>query len=265
MTTRPKTQNPPSGSYQAPAVEKAIDILEYLAERQNGASMTELCRALERSMGELYRVMIALERRRFVYKSVETDRYSLSLRLFELSHKHPPIAQLVRAAHPVMDELARRSMQSCHLAMAQDMQLYVLASTDSPLPMHYSVKVGATFPLLETSSGVVITAFAGDVRIETVLGEEEKELRTGYRERFDRIRRIGYEVWDSKVVRGVTNLSVAIRDHSGMAKAALTIPYLEQAGAIPTRKDALALLVDAATTLSRELGHGDALASEAVS
>ena len=244
-----------AAAYQVPAVEKALDILEHLAERPDGAGMTELAQALGRSMGEIYRTVIALERREFLVKDPATDRYHLSLRLFELAHRHPPVARLVRLAQPILDDLAAVTLQSCHLAVADGHRLLILATAESPLPMHYSVKVGAAFPLMETSSGAVIVAGARPERREAVLAALPPAERAEAEARCAAAARAGHEVIESRVVRGVTNLSAPVRDHAGIVIAALTIPYLEQSRAEASRAAALARLVGAAARLSASLGY----------
>ena len=243
--------------YAAPAAEKALDILETLAEQTAGTTAAELCRLLGRLMGEVYRVLLALERRGYVAKDAASERYHLTLRLFDLAHRFPPTARLVRSAQPVLDELAVATMQSCHLVAAEGDAAVVLAAADSPMPMRYGVKVGARFPLMETSSGVVIAAFGRPRVRREALPADGPESLDDYADRFARIRRRGYEVWDSHVVRGVTNVTAPVFDHAGLACAAVTVPYLEQSRAEPTRADALMRVIDAGTALSRTMGAAD--------
>src|SRR3546814_4669283 len=85
-----------------------------------GMSMTEMVTALGRSMGELYRVVVYLERRGYLTRDADSDRYALSLRLFEMSHRHPPTDRLVKRAIPILEALAAETEQSCHLAVLHD-------------------------------------------------------------------------------------------------------------------------------------------------
>lgn len=255
---KPNGDAKPVGTYQVPAVDKALDVLELLASRPDGAAMTDLANALGRSMGEIYRTVITLERRAFLYKHPVSERYHLSLKLFELAHRHPPMARLLHMAQPLLEDLALATLQSCHLAVAERHELLIVAAANSPLPMHYSVKVGAKFPLLETSSGVVITAFQNEGRIEATLGALPTDEHAGLQRRFADARRLGHEAWESRVVRGVTNLTVPVSDHSGRVIAAMTVPYLEQTRASQTRESTLLALRDAGRALSRGLGAQDA-------
>ena len=242
-------------SYRAPAAEKALDILESLACQTKGISLASLSRELGRSVGELYRVVTILERRGYILRDRESDHYLLSPRLFELSHVHPPSAKLLTFARPIMESLSRQITQSCHLAVANGTKILILASEDSPLPMRYSVKTGASFQLLETSSGIVILAFSNQDLVEKQFSGMSARDRRSFMERMEAVRDSGYEMRESAVVGGVINISTPVFDHFGTAKAALTIPYLTQTSAEVSADDARERLRHAANELSGKFGY----------
>ena len=74
-------------SYSVPAAEKALDVLEFMASQPEGMTITALAGALGRSVHELYRVILVLEARGYLYRRSGSDRYRLSLKLFELAHR----------------------------------------------------------------------------------------------------------------------------------------------------------------------------------
>src|SRR5690606_10794944 len=56
------------GRYAVPALDKAFDVVELLASTPGGATLNEIATRLGRSMGELFRIVIALERRGLLQK-----------------------------------------------------------------------------------------------------------------------------------------------------------------------------------------------------
>jgi len=226
-------QNKPSKKketkgYNSPAVEKAIDVLEFLASQGDGVSITAISEGLGRSVGEIYRIVRAMEHRRLVSKDPATERFSLSLRLFELAHQYPPIERLTRAARAEMALLSDRTLQSCHLAVVDRGRVIIVAAEESPLPMHYGVKVGASFNMLETSSGAVIAAFSSTSERSVYLGKTGPLQRAELESRFNRIVHDGFEIRQSDVVEGISNIAVPVRSQEGLVLAALTVPYLKQ-------------------------------------
>ena len=103
--------------YRAPALEKGLDIIELLASHSEGLTQVEVAKALDRSSSEIYRMLSTLVRRGYVIRSLSGDRYSLSLKMFSISQRHPPIGRVIESALPRMRAMTRRAWQSCHMAM----------------------------------------------------------------------------------------------------------------------------------------------------
>jgi len=251
----------PRPEYKAPAADKALDILEFMAERPDGVTQTEISLGLGRSISEIYRIIQLLEKRGYLIKT-PTDRYRLSLKLFELAHAHPPVNRLIDAALPVMRTLVLNADQSCHLVVLADLKALVLLQVDSPLPMRYSVALGSSFPIFETSSGAVLLATMPakerDALTDQIfdLGEAEQS-REEVAERLKKIAELDYEMRPSLAVEGCTNISAPVRDHRGETVAALTVPYLKQKKVRFDRASVLAATRAAAAEISRALGASD--------
>ena len=91
-------------------------MLELLAREAAGLSLNEIAGALGRTSSELFRMVVALARRGYIEQR-DGDRYTLTLKLFELAHRHKPIKSLTAAAAPLMLDLVQRALQSCPLTV----------------------------------------------------------------------------------------------------------------------------------------------------
>lgn len=239
--------------YRAPALEKGLDILELLALQPSGMSLTAMSREMGRSLGEIYRIALALEARGYIRREADSDSFALTLRLFELASEHPPMNRLLSAALPEMQRLAVEAEQSCHLAIVTNGQLLVIAQVDSPRPMHYAVRMGARFPVLETSSGAVFLAFGGGIDALEDAKKQSPDFAADIEQRLDDIRRMGGERRQSLVVSGVINLSQPVFDRHGVV-AVLTMPFLDQRGLAVGVDQAAAAITASAQRLSAALG-----------
>ncbi|KAA0971978.1 IclR family transcriptional regulator [Aureimonas fodinaquatilis] len=215
-------------SYAAPAVDKAFDIIDLVAGEIDGLTVTDIALRLGRSTSQIYRIVVSLHRLGFLRRNEQTDRYELALKLYELATRHPPLQRLIHHANPVLAALSDDTDQSCHLASITGTSLVILAQADSPMPMHYTVKLGSRFPAMETSSGVVIGAFSSPNRQQILLADFSAEEQKQFRARFDAIARDGYERRDSEVTAGVINLSKPVFDAAGQPVAAVTVLFLPQ-------------------------------------
>jgi DNA-binding IclR family transcriptional regulator len=245
--------------YTAPALEKGLDILELLSTEEQGLMQTEIARRLQRSVSEIFRMLVVLEDRGYVMQEPESDRYVLTTLLFEVAHRTPMIKRLTTSAAPVMQRLAREVNQSCHLAMISGDSVIVIGQVDSPGNNIMSVRLGAKIDLWRASSGRVILAHQSETALSEALDRvplPEGKMPETIREELAAIRQTGHEVMDSFVARGIVNISAPVINHSGSAIAALTIPYLQRYGEVipfDTCRDAL---LRAAALISRNLGGG---------
>ncbi|WP_029041446.1 IclR family transcriptional regulator [Cucumibacter marinus] len=251
------TQSP--RKYTAPALEKGLDILELLSTQESGLSQAEIARALNRSVSEIFRMLVVLEARGYVNQNLDNDRYVLTTLLFELAHRMPLVRRLTALAGPLMRTLAHEINQSVHLAILSDDAILVIGQVDSPGNNVMSVRLGAKIELWRASSGRVILAYLPEDELTEFV--ERAPLPEGMdldrlRAELAQIRKAGSEVMDSFVVRGIVNISAPVIDHSGRAIAAMTIPHLERLNEPISFSDCRNRLLEATRTLTRSLGGG---------
>jgi DNA-binding IclR family transcriptional regulator len=221
------------GRYRAPALEKGLDILELLADRPEGLSQSEIARGLGRTVGEIFRMLNCLVERGYLAIQRPSDRYILTLKLFELAHRHTPIDRLLGNAGPLMRELAAQVHQSCHLALIESGHGVVVAQTDSPGHIGFAVRVGSVIGLANTASGRVLLAFqtADDrarILSKAAAADQESSVRPNFARELEAIRTRGFEEMDSTRIRGVRDVSAPVFDHRGSAVAAMTVPFIER-------------------------------------
>lgn len=229
--TRTSTTSRQSLKYATPALDKGLDILEYLAHDPAGATKSQLARELNRTVSEIFRMLLCLERRGYIAQ-IENERYSLTLKLFQLIQEHPPTERLIADALPVMQRLAHETLQSCHMGVIERDRVVILAQVNAPSTQVFYVKLGSTIDILESSSGYVILAHQDHTQRSLTIAnwsrETGKKPPSSLMRHLDRLRKIGYERRASYVVKGVINISFPIFDDRGTPLAALTIPLIER-------------------------------------
>ncbi len=222
------------GRYAAPALEKGLDILELFASESAGLSGSDVARRLGRSVGEIFRMLVCLERRGYICETDSDDRFELTLKLFELAHRHHPLDRLVAHARPLLQEVANHTGQSCHLAMLSDAAIIVVAQVDAPSSMGFSLRLGAQIDLFDTASGHVILAFQSPAARQRSLAAWQRRSRRAFPARLEKhlaaIRSRGHEEMRSYQVHGVLNISYPVFNQHGEAIAAISVPFIERVG-----------------------------------
>ncbi|SDE19126.1 IclR family transcriptional regulator [Paraburkholderia lycopersici] len=220
--------------YRAPALDKGLDILELLAEQRGGLTRAEITKALGRNASEIYRMLERLVARQYAVRSEAGDRYALSLKLFALAHRHPPIERLIGEALPLMQRFADDAEQSCHLTVYDRGNLLVIAQVDGPGTWGIAVRPGSRVGLVDTSSGRTLLAWQTPEQRAHMLAEHTKVKgevtidRAALEAACAQVREAGYSRKDSQQIFGVTDVTFPVLGPSGQAIAALTCPFLKR-------------------------------------
>jgi DNA-binding IclR family transcriptional regulator len=262
-TATPSITIAQSGKYASPALDKGLDVLELLAKESGGLTKSEISRRLGRTVSEIFRMLLCLERRGYIAQAAD-ERYTLTLKLFQLVQEHPPTERLINEALPVMHRVAHEARQSCLLATLEGAQVIIVAQVNAATSVGFYVRLGSAVDLMEGSSGYVILAFQSeDARQRTVA---EWQRHTGKRTPADlskhlaRIRRKGFELRPSYKVHGVTNISYPIFNERGSAVCALGIPFIQHNETSLSTGEVAEILGKAATELTAAIGGRFSLA-----
>jgi DNA-binding IclR family transcriptional regulator len=214
--------------YRAPALEKALDIIELLSNSNEPLSKKEISARLDKTVNEIFRMLEVLKVRGYVLHNEEQGEYELSLKMFELSNHFPPTKRLLHTANPEMEALSDQLQQSCHLAVFDRGHMLCVAKQESPYKMGFSLRLGANIDLFGSGSGIAMLAFSEEESRTRMLAQsnateaEVKFMLNQLQETQER----GYFIGASPQVSGVTNISFPVLNIFGQAEVILTVPFL---------------------------------------
>lgn len=246
-------------AYLAPALEKGLDVLELLARQSEGLTQSQIAQQLSRSLQEVYRMVVSLERRGYIRRGPQDEAFRLSMKLYDLALAFPPIEMLTRAANPILLRLASETQQSILLTVLEGAFIRTVAYADSPSPLGFRVRLGTASPAEHTASGRVILAFQTPAVRKwnfdalAANGIDREELRR-VRRRVEAIAALHYELIAGENIAGITDVSFPILNSQGEAMAALTMPFLQSVRERVPIQQAAASQFRAACELSGILG-----------
>lgn len=263
MTTEIAGKSKETKSYSAPALSKGLDILELLASRNVGMKKTEVANALNRSLSEIFRMLAVLTDRKYLIYDKVSERYSLTQKMFELAHRHPPIKRLNSIASHVMEELSNELDQSVLLIILHGDEVLVIAQTEAPGDNITSVRLGARIPIVHTASGAVLLAQTNRKRRDEIYArspEATREKIAFFESLIEQVANRNYCDGPSQMIVGVHNLATSIFNYSGETIASLSIPFVEKLTQqdSPNLDVSIKALIKAGEKISRQLGAGAA-------
>jgi DNA-binding IclR family transcriptional regulator len=215
--------------YAVPALDKGLDILEFLAQTQVPCTQSEIAIGINRSTNEVFRVLVGLEKRGYLQRNPQSGRYDLSLKLYHLSRSISPIDRVRQSSLPYMEDLAVGIGQSCYLTMLYQSQAMVIVHARSKSPMHLSVAEGALFTLSSSTAGKLLLASSNNEVRDMLIEHDPRysnlkgQQRTVLLNELDVISKDKHFIQQNHLISGVYDFSVLIGEPNAKLIAALTI------------------------------------------
>ncbi|GGW42106.1 IclR family transcriptional regulator [Arenibacter certesii] len=202
--------------YQSPALDKGLDIIEYLSNITTPQSQTEIALGINKKPNEIYRMLVCLEERGYIVKNPVSAKFKLSLKLLHLARRLQPTETLRLAAIYPMQELSALSRHSCHLSILDNQNMLVLAQNPSPEPIALCIQVGSKFP--------IIHSFSGSISLSQLSPEERQRIfdktadfhnltdkkKQEYNTLLESISKKGYDIRESRSTKGVVDIGVPL-------------------------------------------------------
>ncbi|MEQ8787191.1 MAG: IclR family transcriptional regulator [Pirellulaceae bacterium] len=242
-------------SYSAPAVDKALDVLELLGDSSQGMSLTGIADALGRTKQELFRVLVCLQERGYLVRD-EAQFYRLSTKLFEIGSQHATTQTLIARAMPHMERLTGQLGESCHLNIVVQNRMLVVARVECDADVMLTVRVGATFQLHRRTSGMVGLALSPERRRQAYWeqADESPERVAALEAELAEIRRQGYAVADSSVAVGVSDCAAPVLGSGASLLGVLCVSHIRRTDEPADRPDIVDSVVACARAISAEFG-----------
>lgn len=161
-----KTTQPESVS----SVLKVFSILQTLGEQKN-IGVSDLSQRLMMSKATTYRFLQTMKTLGYVTQEDEADKYSLTLKLFELGAKSLEYVDLITLADKEMRLISEQTNEALHLGALDDNSIMYIHKIDSNYNLRMQSKIGRRNPLYSTAIGKVLLAARDEDFIRKILSD----------------------------------------------------------------------------------------------
>lgn len=241
-----------------------MKLLETLSAEEE-VGVTELAAAVDGNKSTVYRFLNTLAGLGYVRQNKINEKYSLTLKLFQVGVQALNRLDIHKAALPVMEELAEFSQETIHLASMENNQVFYLDKIESQLALRVAMgsAQGRFAPAVCTGVGKVILANLPEEKKQEMLEAADWTPRTEHsirtvdelEERLSEIREKGWGYDMEENEPGVRCIAAPIFDNRGEVCAAISI----SGPSIRMTKDKLKKLAvkikDGSAKISRDLGY----------
>jgi IclR family acetate operon transcriptional repressor len=254
-------KSPHRGSIQS--VDRALSLLEALAEAGGEASLTDLSRRTHLNVSTCHHLLSTLVNWGYVAKVPGRRSYALGARVLYLGHACLRQVDLPRRSQIYIDRINQATGESVHLAVLQADTIITLVKREARHAVRVdSGMIGRSDAPHATATGKAMIAWLPEDQIRRMLPTDLKRFTDNTIVDFDvlieelrHVRRNGVAIDREEFQPGVICIGSAIRDHAGAVVGAISA----SAPAMRATEDHLALMrrevIAATNALSAELGE----------
>lgn len=246
------------------SVDRALRIIEFLAENPTGAGITEISKSLGLSKGTVHRLISTLKERDFAYQSSNTELYRLSYKILYLYNCISNNIDMFKVSRPIIRKFADKVDATVHLATLDEKRsniVYIdrIEPMNSQKPFVMSSRVGKKAPCYCTAAGKILLSQYSDDEIRDILNGEEYKTYTDktiknideFLEEIHKVRKQGYALDENEYDHGIICISIPIYNSNGKIDFAMSVTDL----ILYTKVEELIDLKDQLDEVSRKVSN----------
>jgi IclR family acetate operon transcriptional repressor len=211
------------------AVQRALALLDQLAEQKEGLTLTEIARRVELPRSTAHRLLTTMETMRYVAFDVRTNEWLAGVRTMAFGAGDPK--DVARLARPILQLLQTGARATASLATVEGPQVRYAGQARVAADRWAPARTGDLLPLHTTATGKAILAFWPVETLARYLAETALEPRTAasitdpaaLRRELEVIRRRGYAVDDQETRAGVRCVAAPVLGRDGRPRAAVGV------------------------------------------
>jgi IclR family acetate operon transcriptional repressor len=226
---RPQRATAQGDRHNIQSVDRALYLLETIAEAGGEATLTELATRTGLNISTCHHLLATLIQRGFAAKVPGRRLYALGARILYLGHACLQV-DLPRRAEPYLEAVNRATGETVHLAALQGDAVITLAMREARHAVRVDTgKIGKLEAPHATSVGKAILAWLPEDEMRRILAQGMKRYTQNTITEFPAlveslriVRRNGYAVDHEEFLPGVICVGAAIRDQAGTVIGAIS-------------------------------------------
>lgn len=223
-----KTAASPGG---VQSITRALAILEVLATRDDGLTLTELARDVALPPSSAHRILTTLQRRRFVRFDPATMSWLVGVQAFAVGNAFARSRDLVSLALPHMRRLMTDTGETVNFFMLDGDEAICMAQIQSQQMVRAISRPGSGMGMHRSAAGKVMLAHMPEKDVAAIIGRSGMPRYTDntittledLRQELNKIRERGLSVDNEEFSIGLRCIAVPIFDETGSVHAAVSI------------------------------------------
>ncbi len=213
------------------SVDRALSILETLAEDDEGYRLSDLAVRTGLSASTVHRLLATLESRRFVQFDRAQSKWHVGVRSFTVGASFARRRNFSTQAIPYLRKLRDLTRETANLAVVDDEFIIVLTRMESREIMRSLTQVGGRVAMVTSGVGKAVLATYSDEDVGAVIRHhgmprltEKSIVRPGdlFKE-LEKIRRQGFAIDDEEACMGLRCIAAVVYNDCAEPLAAISV------------------------------------------
>src|SRR6202171_4980094 len=221
--------DPRDGGVQS--VDRALLIIETLAEDDEGYRLSDLAVRTGLSTSTVHRLLATLEKRRFVQFDRYESKWHVGAQSFAVGATFARRRNFVAQAMPYLRKLRDLTRETANLAVVDDESIIVLTRIESREIMRSLTKVGGRVAMVASGVGKAVLATYSDEDVSAIIRHHgmprltEKSIvrPSDLFKELAKVRRDGYAIDDEEACMGLRCIASVVYNDCGEPLAAISV------------------------------------------
>lgn len=213
------------------SVDRALSILETLAEDDEGYRLSDLAIRTGLSASTVHRLLATLESRRFVQFDRAESKWHVGVRSFTVGASFARRRNFSTQAIPYLRKLRDLTRETANLAVVDDEFIIVLTRMESREIMRSLTQVGGRVPMVTSGVGKAVLATYSDEDVGAVIRHHgmprltEKSIvrPSDLFKELEKIRKLGFALDDEEACMGLRCIAAVVYNDCAEPLAAISV------------------------------------------
>lgn len=209
-----------TGFKRVPALDKSFALLDLVARSKGPLRITEIAKGLDLNKSTVFNMVHTLADLQ-VLERLPNGKFTFGTRLYVLGKAAGSKAELIRTAHPFLEEIAAETDFSAFLGVRLGRKAVIVDKVDAAVGIKVSSEVGMRLPLVAGAGGKALLSQLSDSKLDEILTANGLRRFTPYtcvdRGKFEeavlKVRDEGVAIDIEEYIEGIIAAAVPVNTH----------------------------------------------------
>lgn len=216
------------GFKRVPALDKCVAILDFFARSQRPLRIQEISQELGLNKSTVFNMVYTLADLHLL-EHRPNGKFAFGTRLYVLGKAASSNAELIRTAHPYLEEIATETVFSAFLGVRLGRRAVIVDKVETSAGIKVSSEVGMRLPLIAGAGGKALLSQLSDAKLDEFLASNGLRGftphtctdRRKFKEAVLRVRDDGIATDIEEYIEGIIAAAVPIAAHRDVLQAAI--------------------------------------------